>query len=190
MYYGPVIRVEGFAVTGFGRSSGLVVLVVLLSCLSATVHAQNGALLGQSISWRPVNSPFTPDASQGAIAGGPGNDPNPGTPMYLCRARVQGSLTPGKWVPGNCNVPFGGSEQIASSYEVAYGSARWGGYRGSFLRAGADGKGCRWVPFVFLPGELCGRERHQLRISTWQAGREWNVQHSVWRGRGNSAAAV
>ncbi len=63
--------------------------------------------------------------------GGPGSDPNPGTPMYICRARVQGSLVPGKWVQGNCNVAFGGSEQIMRSYEVAYGSARWVSYRGS-----------------------------------------------------------
>ena len=61
----------------------------------------------------------------------PGADPNPGTPMYICRARVQNSMVPGKWVQGNCNVPFGGSEGIMRSYEVAYGSARWGAYRGS-----------------------------------------------------------
>ena len=88
-------------------------------------------MLGSSITWRAVNAPFTPDAGNGAIAGGPGADPNPGTPMYICRARVQGSLVPGKWVQGNCNVAFGGSEQIMRSYEVAYGSARWGAYRGS-----------------------------------------------------------
>jgi hypothetical protein len=83
------MRVEGYAVPRFGRCGGLVVLASLLSCLSATVLAQSGAMLGQSISWRTVTSPFTPDASQGAIAGGPGNDPNPGAPMYICRARAR-----------------------------------------------------------------------------------------------------
>jgi Protein of unknown function (DUF3421) len=126
---------------------------------------------GQSISWRSVTSPFTPDVNQGAIVGGPGNDPNAGTPMYICRARVQGSLTPGKWVQGNCNVAFGGSEQIMRSYEVAYGSAQWGAYRGNaygLVQMGRDADGsplysCR-VNYVdangngygYQPGKLVG----------------------------------
>jgi hypothetical protein len=77
-----------------------VVLISLLSCVSVIVHAQNGAILGQNISWRPVTSPFIPDASQGAIAGGPGNDPNPGTPMYICRGRMQGMSSSFKSYPG------------------------------------------------------------------------------------------
>jgi hypothetical protein len=123
------ISSEGPAVL---RSDRLLILSFLLCCCSLSMHAQNGGMLGQSITWRQASSPFTPDASNGAILGGPGADPNPGTPMYICRAQVQGSIVPGKWVQGNCNVPFGGSEQIMRSYEVAYGTARWGDYRGSF----------------------------------------------------------
>jgi Protein of unknown function (DUF3421) len=106
-------------------------LSAVLGCCSISAIAQNGSMLGQSITWRRVQSPFTPDQSNGAIAGGPGSDPNPGTPMFICRAQIQGSVVPGKWVQGNCNVPFGGSEQIMRSYEVAYGSASWGPYQGS-----------------------------------------------------------
>ncbi len=51
--------------------------------------------------------------------------------MYVCRAQVGGSLVPGKWVGGNCNVAFNNSEVVMRTYEVAYGSARWGGYRGN-----------------------------------------------------------
>ena len=118
--------------TFFRRPDRLLLLSLLLCCSSGSMHAQNGGLLGQSITWQPARSPFTPDASTSAIVGGPGADPNPGTPMYICRAQVQGSIVPGKWVQGNCNVPFGGSEQIMRSYEVAYGISRWGTYRGSF----------------------------------------------------------
>jgi hypothetical protein len=120
----------------YQASSGTQILltgVVLSLCIvPSAMHAQNSSMLGQSIRWQRVNSPFTPDASNGAIMGGPGSDPNPGTPMYICRASIQGSITPGKWVQGNCNVPFGGGEQIMRSYEVAYGSARWGAYQGNF----------------------------------------------------------
>lgn len=115
----------------FGRPYRLVLLLVLLGNFSISSVAQNGSMLGQSISWKRVQSPFTPDQSNGAIAGGPGSDPNPGAPMFICRAQIQGSVVPGKWVQGNCNVPYGGSEQIMRSYEVAYGSARWGAYQGS-----------------------------------------------------------
>src|SRR6202043_2533249 len=61
-------------------------LSAILGCCSISAIAQNGSMLGQSITWRPVQSPFTPDQSNGAIAGGPGSDPNPGTPMFICRA--------------------------------------------------------------------------------------------------------
>lgn len=112
----------------FGRFHRLL-LPVVLGCCCLSAAAQNGSLLGRSITWKRVQSPFTPAPSNGAIAGGPGSDPNPGTPMFICRAQIEGSLVPGKWVQGNCNVPYGGAEQIMRSYEVAYGSARGGNIR-------------------------------------------------------------
>ena len=121
-------------------------LSAILGCCSISAIAQNGSMLGQSITWRPVQSPFTPDQSNGAIAGGPGSDPNPGTPMFICRAQIQGSVVPGKWVQGNCNVPYGGSEQIMRSYEVAYGSARWGPYQGGFYGLAQTGSNADGSP--------------------------------------------
>ena len=104
-------------------------LLALLGSPSLPSVAQNGSAFGRSIRWQRVRAPFTPDS--GAIMGGPGNDPNPGSPMYVCRAQLQGSLVPGKWVQGSCNVAFGNSEQVMNSYELAYGTARWGRYRGN-----------------------------------------------------------
>jgi len=104
-------------------------LVALLGCTNVFLTAQEGSAYGRSISWQRVRSPYTPGA--GAIVGGPGNDPNPGTPMYVCRAQFQGSLVPGKWVQGNCNIAFGNAEHIMNSYEIAYGDARWGAWRGN-----------------------------------------------------------
>jgi hypothetical protein len=121
-------------------------LSALLSCCSISAIAQNGSMLGQSIRWNRVQSPFSPDQSNGAIAGGPGSDQNPGTPMFLCRAQVQGSVVPGKWVQGNCNVAYGGSEQIVRTYEVAYGSARWGPYQGSFYGLAQTGSNADGSP--------------------------------------------
>ncbi len=51
--------------------------------------------------------------------------------MYICRAQDQGSLVPGKWVGGSCNVAFNGSEDVMSQYEVAYGPQSWGPYQGT-----------------------------------------------------------
>jgi Protein of unknown function (DUF3421) len=121
-------------------------LSAALSCCGISAVAQNGSMLGQSIRWNRVQSPFSPDQSNGAIAGGPGSDPNPGTPMFICRAQVQGSVVPGKWVQGNCNVAYGGSEQIVRSYEVAYGSARWGPYQGSFYGLAQTGSNADGSP--------------------------------------------
>jgi len=161
---------EGHAVASSRRYNRLLLVLSLLSYGGVRVSAQSGGMMpGQSISWRPVTSPFTPDANQGAIVGGPGNDPNPGTPMFICRARVQESLTPGKWVQGNCNVAFSGSEQIIRSYEVAYGSARWGGYRGNaygLIQMGRDADGsplysCR-VNYVDANGNGYGYQPGKL----------------------------
>ena len=142
----------------FRRSDFLLLLPLLLCCCSAPMHAQNSAMYGQSITWRPARSPFAPDASNGAIMGGPGADPNPGSPMYICRARMQNSMVPGKWVQGNCNVAFGGSEQIMRSYEVAYGSARWGGYRGTSYGLAQTGSryptAARSIPAAFTTSTL------------------------------------
>lgn len=77
----------------------------------------------QALNWQSVRSPYVP--GQGAIAGGPGDDPTPNSPMFICRAPVQGSLTPGKWVKGGCDVPYAGREVSARDYEVAYGNAVW-----------------------------------------------------------------
>ena len=100
--------------------------------------------------------------------GGPGSDPSPGTPMYICRANVQGSVVPGKWVQGNCNVAFGGSERIMRSYEVAYGSARWGAYQGNSYglaqTGNADGSplfSCR-VQYVDASGNGYGYQPGKL----------------------------
>ncbi len=64
--------------------------------------------------------------------------------MYVCRAQVQGSVTPGKWVKGNCNVAYNGSEVVMSQYQVAYGDAVWQPYSGSpygLIRTGTDSDG-------------------------------------------------
>jgi hypothetical protein len=153
----------------YSRRSNRRLLLSLLLCYSSVcMRAQNGGMLGQSITWQQVRSPFTPDANS-AIVGGPGADPNPGTPMYLCRAQVEGSLVPGKWVQGNCNVPFGGSERIMRSYEVAYGTARWGAYRGNsygLAQVGRDSDGsplfsCR-VHFIDASGTDYGYQPGKL----------------------------
>jgi len=94
------------------------------------------------IEWRDVQAPFTPGI--GAIIGGPGNAPEPGSPMYICRAQVQGSMAPGKWVKGNCNVAYNGSEVVAQQYQVAYGDAVWQPYSTSaygLIRTGTDSDG-------------------------------------------------
>jgi hypothetical protein len=96
----------------------------------------------RGIQWRDAQSPFNPGI--GAIIGGPGNAPEPGSPMYICRGQVGGSVTPGKWVKGNCNVAFGGKEVVLTQYQIAYGDAVWQPYAGTsygLLRTGTDADG-------------------------------------------------
>jgi hypothetical protein len=147
-------------------------LTSFFSCASLGLFAQNGPAYGRSIDWQQARAPFTPDPGAGAIEGGPGNDPNPGAPMYVCRAQFQGSMVPGKWVQGSCNVAFGNAEHIMPRYQVAYGTARWGRYRGDtngLVQTGSEPDGsplysCRVhyfggimnTDYGYQPGKLVG----------------------------------
>lgn len=81
-------------------------LVVAAFCAlgaSVPVHAQYPPWYpGQRIYWQPAQSPYTP--GDGAIMGGPGNDPNPGSPMYICRSRYEGSVQPGSGFGGTATL--------------------------------------------------------------------------------------
>jgi hypothetical protein len=84
-----------------------------------------------------------------AIAGGQEN----GGTLYVCRAPHNGGLHPGKIVDGNCNIGWGGEEQVIRDYEVLIGDGIWGkpraDYAGSFAAGQENGEAlylCR-APF-------------------------------------------
>jgi hypothetical protein len=122
-------------------STGIVVVAVPIA-LALPCPAQKAWYPGQSIVWQNAQSPYTP--SDGAIVGGPGADPDPGSPMYVCRAMYRGSRTPGKWVKGNCNISYGGREYVMHQYQVAYGNAywrRWDGTPNGLAQTGTEADG-------------------------------------------------
>jgi hypothetical protein len=65
--------------------------------------------------------------------GGPGNGPEPGAPLYVCRVSYNdNALYPGKWIDGKCNfADDAGKEQSANTYEVATGPAEWRNFDGN-----------------------------------------------------------
>ncbi len=119
--------------------------------------------------------------------------------VYVCRAQIQGSLVPGKWVQGSCNVAFGNAEQIMARYEVAYGAARWGKYRGDtygLIQTGNEPDGsplfsCR-VHYVagmmntdygYQPGKLVADGHLPLPVGRSGNRTGFSVSGVVWRGR-------
>lgn len=67
-------------------------------------------------------------AGKTAPAGAVGGQEN-GQPLYVCRARYQGGLHPGKLLSGSCNIGYGGKEIIVPNFEVLIGSGDWGAPR-------------------------------------------------------------
>jgi hypothetical protein len=63
-------------------------------------------------------------ASNGAIpAGAVAGGSEPGRTLYICRARYNNGLHPGKVVAQNCNIGWGGKEILVRSYEVMVASS-------------------------------------------------------------------
>ncbi len=73
-------------------------------------------------------SPWFPSAQgQGVPRGAqPAGDNGDGTPLFVCRARHQGGIHPGKVYAGNCNIGWGGKEIVIGAYEVLVGRLTWG----------------------------------------------------------------
>ncbi len=129
------------------------VLVALASPPSA--RAQDSA-----VQWQAQHAPATPGGD--AIIGGPGDSPEPGSPLYVCRAAHDGGVYPGKWVKGSCDISVDGQELIQPDYEIAVGHAVWGAYQGhatGLLQTGKEPDGaplysCRTNYRGFQPGKL------------------------------------
>ena len=51
-----------------------------------------------------------------AVVGG--SQYNPNSVFYICRANYRGSLQPGKFLGGNCNIGWGGREIIKQHFEI------------------------------------------------------------------------
>ena len=63
-------------------------------------------------------------ASNGAIpAGAVAGGSEPGRTLYICRARYNNGVHPGKVVANNCNIGWGGAERLINSYEVLVASS-------------------------------------------------------------------
>lgn len=63
-------------------------------------------------------------ASNGAIpAGAVAGGSEPGRTLYVCRARYNNGVHPGKVVARNCNIGWGGAERLINSYEVLVASS-------------------------------------------------------------------
>ena len=144
-----------FRIPGIGFRVQAMVLSLAVFCLLPSLRAQDSGL-----QWQQQHAPATP--GNGAIVGGPGDSPEPGSPLYICRAAHEGGIYPGKWVKGSCNIALDGQELVESDYEIALGHAAWGAYQGhtaGLLQTGKDPDGsplysCRTNYRGFQPGKL------------------------------------
>ena len=103
---------------------------LILLTLRGRHNLHNPTPDASTVTWRSARAGDTP--GPGAIEGGPGNGPEPGAPLYVCRAGgTTGGLFPGKWIQGKCSIAFNGGDFKQGKYDVAYGSATWAPFGGS-----------------------------------------------------------
>ncbi len=123
------------------RTAKLLLAAVLAVLATGAATAQPWNRAGGGLSWARVPANAYP--GNDAVIGGPGDDPEPGSLMFVCRAPYRGGTHPGKWVKGNCNISFGGAEVVMPEFEVAYGSASWVPFQGerSLIQTGAEADG-------------------------------------------------
>lgn len=140
-------------------------LAPALACASLSLLTTGSAIAQNSgVHWQQQVSPQEPD--NGAVVGGPGDAPEPNSPLFVCRATYEGGTQPGKWVKGNCNVTYNSREVVARDYQVLYGPAAWRPYTGNspdLLQTGNEADGsplysCRvqYHDHGYQPGKLTG----------------------------------
>jgi len=80
-------------------------------------HADNGRQ--KALQWRTMvpGSPIPPNA----IVGGNEN----GQELYICHARYNGGMHPGKVVGENCDFGWGGNEIVTSQFEILSSNAEY-----------------------------------------------------------------
>lgn len=86
-----------------------------------------------AIKWKSESGGRIPT---GAIVCGQEAD---GTPLYLCKANLEGGVHPGKVRPsfGAANIPWGGGEHKVNPYEVYCGGGEWKTSSGGNVPQGA-----------------------------------------------------
>ena len=143
--------------------AGAFVPALACACLCLST-AEFAIAQNSNIYWQEQASPQQP--ANGAVVGGPGDAPEPNSPLFVCRAVYQASTQPGKWVKGNCNVTYNSREIVARDYQVLYGPAEWRPYTGNapdLLQTGNEADGtplysCRvqYRDHGYQPGKLTG----------------------------------
>jgi len=100
-------------ITVFGVISLTVPLALFLPNSSPEVTPDvSGKAIPSKVSWISASDGQTP---AGSLKGGEERD---GTPLFVCRAKYRNGLHPGKLIGKNCNITYGGTQIVVSSYEV------------------------------------------------------------------------
>ena len=114
-------------------------------------------------------------------------------PNWVCRARYEGGVHPGRWVGGLCHVGYGGKEVVLQRYEVLAGARDgWWGAPKSGPDAGFEAGSEKGRPLVLCRADYRGELNPGKVVSGvcnfgW-GGREisadrYEVFHLSWSGR-------
>lgn len=102
-------------------------LLTTIACLLVSAIPATPAKAQSSTDWEVGRIGYFPE---NAVSGG--REAN-GQELYVCRAKMNGYLTPGKLNPAykKCYIPYGGKEHEFSKYEVLTGNFNWVILKGS-----------------------------------------------------------
>lgn len=142
-------------------------LGAMATIMPASIARVPAAASPREVRWVPARNGERPNNA--VEIGRERHGENDGEMLYVCRARHEGGVHPGKLIGSTCNIGYGGVEIEKSEYEVAvYSGGSWrAGNREGALVGGFENNDVLYVCRVEFTRDLVRKSLPSLRTGNY-----------------------